>query len=108
MRFYEFVTEHATPLTLGSYSVQVDPHAIKRTQERKIDPEAVDILLHRVPGAKPKIKRFKNGQRFWLYNKDLNVSLGISVVDQEQRILRLKTVIPGHAWADLVPTVEVF
>lgn len=104
----EDLTEHSAPLNIGSFQIQVDPHSIDRAQERHIDPDLVDILLRRVPNIKAKIKTLNNGQNFWLYSKKLDLSLGLKIINSEKRILRLKTVIPGAAWADYTPTIEVF
>jgi hypothetical protein len=93
---------------VGSYQVRVHPHSLDRVRERKVNPHSVDALIQSIPKIKPKIKQFADSQRFWLYSKKFDISLGITIINQDRRILMLKTVIPGHAWADLVPTIEVF
>jgi hypothetical protein len=107
MRAKEFIVEHAAPLTRGSYTIQVDSHAFQRVKQRNINPHSIDQLLNTVTSIKPKFKKFAAGQRFWLHSQELNISIGLTMVDPEQRILRLKTVIEGHPWADLVPTIRV-
>lgn len=107
MRFHE-ITEARPSLKRGSFTVQVDPHAIKRAQERNIDPTAVDRLIDNIPGIKAKLLQFSAGEQFYIFSKELNLALGMKMVSPEHRIVRLKTVVAGQPTGVKLPVIGVY
>jgi hypothetical protein len=105
MRFKE-IMEGRPSLKRGSFTIQIDDHAIKRTQERNIDPAGIDQLIDRIPSIKAKILQFVDGEQFYVFNNDLNIGLGVKMVDAEHRIIRLKTVIGQQPSGVKLPVIH--
>jgi hypothetical protein len=95
------------PLRRGSYTIYVDQHAIDRAVERAVSPDTVDQVINLITGAKDKIKHLSAGEAFYLYSNQHDVSLGIRVVDPEQRIVKLKTIIGSKPWGGRYPVYNV-
>jgi hypothetical protein len=111
MRAAEFLMEAADDIVgnvmAGDYRVAVDRHVFDREQDRKLSRENIVAAINKIAGAKAKIKQLGNGQRFWLHDNTTDVSVGIRVVNLDQKLFLAKTVLGGRSYTDRFPTFEV-
>jgi len=111
MRAAEFLMEAADDIVgnvmAGDYRVAVDRHVFDREQDRKLSRENIVAAINKIATAKAKIKQLGNGQRFWLHDNTTDVSVGIRVVNLDQKLFLAKTVLGGRSYSNRFPTFEV-
>lgn len=95
MRAQEFVREENT-LTIGPVKIVVDQHAIDRAQTRRVAPHKVDQVLRKLPGISDELGGIESGWRFWVFDPELNVALGLRRISSQELKFVLKTLWRGR------------
>lgn len=94
MRAVEFLAEVALgTLNIGGITIVVDEHAMDQTVERMVLPTDVDRVLRKLPTIKDQLVQIDSGQKFWVYNPELEVGLGCRMINPEKLKIQFKTVI---------------
>jgi hypothetical protein len=94
MRACQFVTEATIgTLTIGGITIIVDEHAMDQAVERMVLPTDVDRVLRKLPSIKSQITQIESGQKFWVYDPELQVGLGCRMLNAERVRIQFKTVI---------------
>jgi hypothetical protein len=111
MRFKEFLTEAAIGrLTINGVHIIVDEHAMDQAIDRMVLPTDVDRVLRKLPTVKNNLARLDSGQKFWVYDPELEVGLGCRMIDPDQLKIQFKTVIgrrEGAPYNSNVPVINV-
>jgi hypothetical protein len=94
-------------LMVGDYYISIDQHLFDREQHRQLNRENILGAINKITGAKAKIKQLDAGQGFWLHDNTTNISVGIRVINLDQKRFLAKTVLNGRSFTDRYPTFEV-
>jgi len=95
MRALELLAETNT-LTIGPVKVVVDQHAIDRAQTRRVAPAKVDMVLRKLPEISRDLNTIDSGSRFWVFDPELNVALGLRRISSRELKFVLKTLWRGR------------
>ena len=109
MKLNEILVEHVVGMErVGDYKVKIDSHLYHERQiEREVDYKDILRTLRKLPQAKAKFKQLGDGQKFWLYDNEHNLALGISLNNIAQKYFKLKTVWPGMPTDGRYPVFNV-
>lgn len=95
MRALEFLIEENS-LTIGPIKIVVDQHAIDRAQTRSVSPYKVDMVLRKLPNITDDLQSIESGSRFWVFDPEMNVALGMRRISSNQLKFVLKTLWRGR------------
>ena len=111
MRATEFLIEvQIGTLTIGGMTIIVDSHALDQAVDRMVLPTDVDRVLRKLPTIKNQIAQIESGQKFWVYDPNLEVGLGCRMLNNEKLRIQFKTVIgtrEGGPNDGAIPVLEV-
>lgn len=111
MRACEFLLETAIgTLNIDGVIIKVDDHAMEQTVERMVLPTDVDRVLRKILRIKEQLNTIESGQKFWVYDPELEVGLGCRMINPEQLKIQFKTVIgprEGAPYNGAVPVLTV-
>jgi gamma-glutamylcyclotransferase (GGCT)/AIG2-like uncharacterized protein YtfP len=81
---------------VAGIEIHVDDHALNRCVQRMVLPSDVDRLLKKLPNQIEKIRALPDGHKFWIYDADQNISLGMRKYPNDS--LHLKSVLDDKPW----------
>jgi hypothetical protein len=101
MKAREFILEKVLgTLQLGDIRVEYDDHTDqqKARRDRQVKDSEIDQVLRRIHQVRRPMLALNHGERFWVYDPEVDVALGFTMISPSQRIVRLKTVIHNRPW----------
>ena len=108
MKIAELLTETVLgQLTLGAWTVAVDSHAMDQTVDRQVLPTDIDRVLRKIPEKHRELKNIESGQRFWIYDPELDTALGFRMTDRDKARIILKTALGRRPWQGPTPIIEL-
>lgn len=112
MRAIEIVLETTVrKVNLVGIEITIDDHYLdrldKRLNTREAPKDQVEQVINRIPEVKRQIKRLESGQKFWIYDQDRNIALGMrkyqSLIDRMN--VQVKTVVGNKPWDSDIPVI---
>jgi hypothetical protein len=108
MKAQEFIFEKELGrLTIGGIVIIVDDHAMDQAVLRDVLPTDVDRTLRKIFSVKDQIQAIDAGQKFWIFDKTQDISLGMRCLNQDEARYVLKTVLDQHPYAGPSPVITV-
>lgn len=106
MRLLELLTEtRVGDITTKDFKLFVSSHVIDRVIERGLPFLSVDKIIRKLSTIKDDILTLEDGQKFWVFDPAIDISLGMRKINDRQ--LLLSTAIEGEAWDSPVPHFTV-
>ena len=75
--------------------VDIDDHAIDRANTRKVNVRSIDAVLKKLESITDQLLALELGNKVWVYDPALNVSLGMRRISSRQPKFLLKSVLPS-------------
>jgi len=94
-------------LTLGAWLVAVDSHAMDQTIDRQVLPTDIERVLRKIPEKHRELKSIESGQRFWVYDPELDTALGFRMTDSNKGRIILKTALGHRPWEGPIPIIDL-
>lgn len=111
MKITEILLEKAIgTLTIGNITIKVDDHAMDQSIDRMVLPTDVDRVLKKFSTVKDQLTHIESGQKFWIYDPQLEVGLGCRMINPESLKIQFKTVIgpnQGAPYNGSIPVLTV-
>ena len=118
MRAREFVSELRRTRGIGDITLMYDEpgegdppgkeyHLDQRHRERGVTVPDRESILSQIHAVRRKISELPRGQKFWIYDAQLDKAVGLRVKDQRARIYDVRTVLDRRPWDSDRPTFTV-
>jgi|688.fasta_scaffold02406_6 hypothetical protein len=78
-------------LTVGEFKIPIHKHALERASERRVSGDKIDEILRKIATVGDKVKSQAPGAKFWIYDSENNIALGMLMLDSGA--IQLNTVI---------------
>lgn len=75
--------------------VDIDDHAIDRANTRKVNVRSIDAVLKKLESITDQLLSLELGNKVWVYDPALNVSLGLRRISSREPKFLLKSVLPS-------------
>ena len=82
-------------LHFPSVIVDVDDHAIDRANTRRVNVKSVDAVLKKLELVRDQLQALELGNKVWVYDPELNLSIGLRRISSRAPKFLLKTVLPS-------------
>jgi hypothetical protein len=109
VRAREFIAEKViATMHFGDVTVEYDDHIDQQKDlpKRKVSNREIDYVLRRIHQVRSKMLALNHGQRFWIYDPDVNASIGLTMISPTQRRVKLKTTVRGRPWESDRPVFD--
>ena len=107
MKIKEIINEGKVgEITTTDFHITVDSHAIDQLVNRKLSPISVDKILKGLNQIKDDILNVEEGYKFWVWNPDLEVGLGMRKSMGNNRLL-LATMVGSKPYDGPVPIFQI-
>ena len=106
MRSYEFITEgRLGDISTPDFKIFVSSHMVDQIVKRGLPILGPDKVIRKMSTIKDDIRALEDGQKFWVYDASIDLSLGMRKMNDANLILA--TAVEGKAWNSQVPQLEV-
>jgi len=106
MRLLELLTESRLgDITTPDFKIFVSSHMIDQIVKRGLPILGPDKVIRKFTTVKNEIRALDDGQKFWVYDDSINMSLGMRKMNDSHLILA--TAVEGRAWNSQVPQLNV-
>jgi hypothetical protein len=119
VRSREFIAELRRTRGIGDITLmydepwQGDPpgkeyHLFQRHDERGVTVPEREAILSQIPSVYHAVTKLPRGQKFWIYDAQLDKAVGLRVKDRSAKIYEVNTVLDRRPWnSDDRPTFTV-
>ena len=88
MRSYEFITEgRLGDISTPDFKIFVSSHLIDQVVKRGLPILGPDKVIRKLQAIKDKISQLDDGQKFWVYDASIDMSLGMRKMNDANLIL---------------------
>ena len=106
MRLLELLTESRLgDITTPDFKIFVSSHLIDQIIKRGLPILGPDKVIRKFSTVKDEINALDDGQKFWVYDRSIDMALGMRKMNDNHLILA--TAVEGKAWDSQVPQLEV-
>jgi hypothetical protein len=106
MRISEIITESRLgDITTPDFKIFVSSHLVDQIVKRGLPMLGPDKVIRKLKTVKTDIAELADGEKFWAYDSESNISLGMRKMSNTHLILA--TAVEGKAWNSQVKQLDV-
>lgn len=107
MKIKDIISERKiSVINVSGFKIDVDSHALDQLVRRKVSPISVDKILRSLSQLNNKISSIEEGHKFWVWNPELEVGLGMRKLQGDNRLL-LATLIGDKPYDGITPILQI-
>jgi hypothetical protein len=94
-------------VTHNELTFDVDDHIFERINTRDVNYLGIDNVLKKMNTILPELDEIEHRQSFWVWDRSINISLGLTKYTMESNRFCLKTVVKGMPWDSHIKVIKM-